>query len=323
MKFIEWNFDRIEDLVNLWNKEIGKDFPLRKELFKQNSFNDVNVFHDGSLIAIDHENNVSGFIVTKKWQDNIEVGISKETGWIQVLLVDQKYRNQGIGKRLLQHAESKLMESGIERIWLGKDTWHYFPGIPIQYKETATWFEKQGYNICGEEFDLDCHYEMEKSLSIPTKNDVIVSLLDEDEKEEFLDFMHRCFPGRWEYEAIQYFQLGGNGREFVVLKKNERIIGFCRINDSNSPVIAQNVYWDPLYDGELGGIGPLGIDAKERKYGYGIFIVESAIAYLRKRNINSILIDWTGLIAFYNKLGYEVCKSYYSYQKNLVKGCNT
>ena len=39
---------------------------------------------------------------------------------------------------------------------------------------------------------------------------------------------------------------------------------------ANSPFIAQNVYWSPLFEEEVGGIGPLGIDAEEQKQGYGL-----------------------------------------------------
>jgi len=318
MEYRSWNIDRLEELVGLWNREIGRDFPMSLDLFKQNSFDDCNVYTEGSLIAVNEENQVVGFVVAKRWRDEIDVGISKETGWIQVLLVDRNYRNQGIGKKLLQHAEQKLKESGMNHIWLGKDTWHYFPGIPSQYGETARWFEKFGYIHSTKEYDLDCHFE-EHEIEVPLKQGVTHSLLQLVEKEEFLSFLHRCFPGRWEYEAIQYFQKGGQGREFVILKKNDRIIGFCRINDSKSPVIAQNVYWAPLYQQELGGIGPLGIDSAERKNGYGLYIVEAAVSYLHKRHIHSMLIDWTGLVTFYNKLGFEVCKSYHSYFKKIER----
>ncbi|WP_449538151.1 GNAT family N-acetyltransferase [Ferdinandcohnia sp. Marseille-Q9671] len=316
MKYESWNSDRLEELVSLWNQEIGIDFPMRKELFKQNSFDDCNVFMDGSLIAINDENRVVGFVVSKRWQDKIDVGIGKETGWIQVLLVDQNYRNRGIGEKLLQHAEHKLKESGMTHLWLGKDTYHYFPGIPLHYEAVRTWFEKRGYIPSSTEYDLDCHSERH-TRETPSKEGVEHSLLKLEEKEEFLSFLKRCFPGRWEYEAIKYFETGGQGREFVLLKKKNQIIGFCRINDSKSPEIAQNVYWSPLYRQELGGIGPLGIDPTERKHGYGLFIVEAAVSYLHKRHVTDIVIDWTGLVSFYNKLGFEVCKSYHSYFKKI------
>lgn len=317
MQYINWNIDRLDELVNLWNQELGESFPMRKELFEQNSFKDENVCHEGSCMAVDSENNVVGFVVAKRRQDNVEVSMNEDDGWIQALLVDSNYHNIGIGSELLRRVESQFKANGKNHIWLGKDTSHYFPGIPTQYENTTKWFEKHGYKNDGKEFDLICHYNKSNTFSFPLKSDVELSLLNKEEQEHFISFLHQSFPGRWEYEAIQYFQKAGTGREFVVLKKKGKIIGFCRINDSNSPVIAQNVYWAPLFNEELGGIGPLGIDSNERKNGYGLFIVEAAIAYLRERNIDSIVIDWTGLIDFYDKLGYKLWKSYYTYKKSI------
>ncbi len=89
------------------------------------------------------------------------------------------------------------------------------------------------------------------------------------------------------------------------------------MNDRHSPFIAQNVYWAPLFDGDLGGVGPLGIDSAERNKGYGLKIVEAGIATLRNRGSNHIVIDWTRLIEFYGKLGFNVWKVYQKYTKTL------
>lgn len=315
MKFIAWQLDRLEELVNLWNGELGEDFPMRKELFEQNSFRDQNVCYEASKIAVDDQNQVIGFVVGKRWQEALKVSMKEKTGWIQVLLVHQEYRNQGIGTALLRHAEESLLSAGMQEILLGKDPWHYFPGVPLGTQEA--WFENRGYEAFGKEYDMLCKYKDEEAKELPSLTNVEFSILNHEEKDAFLAFLHRCFPGRWEYEAIHYFQNGGNGREFAVLKKENKIIGFSRINDSTSPLIAQNVYWAPLFSEELGGVGPLGVDSAERGNGYGIAIVQAAIAFLRNRDIKNIVIDWTGLVDFYRKLDYEVWKGYASYKKML------
>ena len=259
MRLVTWSIERLPEIVSLWNRELREAFPMGKELFEQNSFKDENVCYDGSRIALDEEDNVVGFIVAKRWQETLDIEIGSKTGWIQVLLVDRKYRNQGIGSQLLQHAESTLRVHHIDQILLGRDPWHYFPGVPAQYKSTAAWFESKGYAAYGKDHDLIRTYEKNEASAIPSGENVTYSILDEKDKDHFLDFLRRCFPGRWEYEAIHYFKKGGTGREFVVLKKHDGIIGFCRINDARSPLIAQNVYWSPLFTEKLGGIGPLGV----------------------------------------------------------------
>lgn len=315
MKIIPWNRDRLADLVRLWNKELVSDFPMREELFMQNSFNDMNVLYESSYIALDHEDKVIGFIVAKRWKEEVDVKLDQKRGWIQVLLVDSEHRGNGIGTMLLKRTEAELKENGIEVIQLAGDPFHYFSGIPDQYKEVQKWAEGNGYTKKLDTYDLINH--LDKNYVLPDNDSITFSLLAKKEKDELISFLERCFPGRWVYEAIKYFEMNGDGREFVILKKKGRIIGFCRINDSNSPSIAQNVYWSPLFKHETGGIGPLGIDEAEQKQGYGLAIVQAAMAYLEERNIKTIIIDWTILLEFYEKLDFKVWKTYGIYLKDL------
>lgn len=315
MKFVSWDRQWLTEVVELWNKVLGNEFPMCARLFEQNSFDDENVLYEGSQIALDAHQKVIGFIVAKKWQEQLDVPMQKELGWIQVLMVDQQYHRQGIGSKLLLHAEQAFKKHHCKEILLGRDPWHYFPGIPQQKRIAIDWFKHKGYQEFCQEHDLICHYSPENKKGLPNPPSVKFSILQMEERDEFLAFLNKCFPGRWEYEAIHYFKKGGMGREFVIMRKAHQIIGFSRINDAASPYIAQNVYWSPLLSEPLGGIGPLGIDADERGKGYGIAIVQAAISYLRKRNINDIVIDWTTLTTFYGQLGYKVWKSYDAYRK--------
>lgn len=315
MKIIGWSEDRITELVALWNKELATDFPMRKELFKQNSFDDVNVADEGSFIALDVAGNVIGFIITKLWQEKIEVGMDPSRGWIQALLVASDFRKQGIGTTLFEQAEAFLKANGVTEIQLAGDPFHYFPGIPSQFGDVQKWAEKKGFEKRIDCYDLLNH--LTKEYAFPSDDSVEFSILKLEEKDEFIAFFNRCFPGRWEYEAIKYFEMNGEGREFVVGRKNGKIIGFCRINDSASPTIAQNVYWSPLFDEEIGGIGPLGIDQNEQKLGYGLAITQAALVFLQQRNIKTLVIDWTILVEFYEKLDFKVWKKYGVYLRDV------
>lgn len=260
---------------------------------------------------------VVGFIVGKIFQENINVSIQRDRAWIQCVVVGKSHRNQEIGKALLAHAEAQFQAAGMKEVLLGSDMYHYFPGIPDEQVSAGRFFNKHGYVFNGQEFDVYRKYEGVEGNSLPEVNDVSFSLLEADEKAALLDFLKRCFPGRSEYEAIHYFEKGGTGREFAIIKKAGKLIGFCRTNDASSPFITQNVYWAPLFTEALGGIGPLCVDAAERGHGYGLAIVQAGIAFLRQRGIKHIVIDWTGLVDFYGKLGYEIWKTYNLYSKNI------
>ncbi|OCT11299.1 acetyltransferase [Paenibacillus pectinilyticus] len=317
MNYVPLKEDRLTELCLLWNRELGEHFPMQEQLLKQNSFADVNVLKSGSWVAVDEVSGKAvGFIVAKLWQEHRDLVLGAGAGWIQVLLVDRNLRGLGIGSELLKRAETALMEHGVQKILIGRDPWHYFPGVPNEYPEVRTWLESKGYKDDNRvENDLLAIYDDTSVYELPKHEGVSFRLLESDEKDELLAFFRRCFPGRWEYEAIRYFELGGTGREFVVIETDGHIVGFCRINDSSSPIIAQNVYWSPLFEDELGGIGPLGVDSAYQGRGFGLAVVQAGVHFLRERQIRQIVIDWTTLVAFYEKLNYRVWKAYDSYSK--------
>ncbi|WP_010677294.1 GNAT family N-acetyltransferase [Bacillus timonensis] len=315
MKYLELDEQWVSQIVNLWNRELGADFPMREVLFKQNSIQDPNVLLSGSYVALNNQDQVVGFVVAKCVQDKKETLLSQEVGYIQALLVDSQFRHQGIGSALLEGAEKALQKQGCNTIFLGRDPAHYFPGVPLEYEDTKKWFEKRNYEASEVASDLFRMFKPDEKFDFIKPKDIEVSLLNN--KDEFLSFMHRCFPGRWEYEAKRYFNNGGTGREFVVFRKENEIIGFCRINDEKSPIIGPNIYWAPLFTEGLGGVGPLGIDTAERKNGYGLAIVKAGVSFLRERQITNIVIDWTGLLEFYQKIDFEVWKQYQQYSKQI------
>ncbi|KGX91196.1 GNAT family N-acetyltransferase [Pontibacillus marinus] len=313
MKVIEWNKKYVSELVDLWNTELGNEYPMREELFLQNSFQDKNLLKEGSFIGLE-EDRLIGFVISKRWQETLDVAMSTEVGWIQACVIHNDFQDQGVGTALLKRAEVALWESGVTKIHMGSDPWHYFPGVPTTCEKAHYWMSKNNYQKGVTEYDL--LNDGKGVFTYPSHfENVEFKLLNLNHKQELVDFLHKNFPGRWEYEALHYFNRKGTGREFIVATKNDKIIGFCRINDSLSPFIAQNVYWSPLFEKALGGIGPLGVTAQERGNGYGDGLVQAAIYFLRDRGIQNIVIDWTGLVDFYKKFHFEPWKLYVSYSK--------
>src|SRR5690625_1685440 len=115
MKIIPLKKARLAELIPLWDEEIGADFPMRTELFNQNTLQDENVCHTSSGVAVTDDHQVVGFIVAKRWQEKLAIDMSATTGWIQTLVVATKMQGQGIGETLLQHAERGLQARSEER----------------------------------------------------------------------------------------------------------------------------------------------------------------------------------------------------------------
>ena len=149
MRTVDLDENYINDIVQLWNKPLHKSFPMREELLSLNSLSDVNVCTRASKLIVNNQDCVIAFVFAKRWQENLPAKIDKSHGFIQVFLVDEDYRNQGIGSKLLSDVEVTLKELGINKLSLGSDLWHYFPGLPAEYPEVAGCFERRGYERAG------------------------------------------------------------------------------------------------------------------------------------------------------------------------------
>jgi len=309
--------DWLASMCELWNRELGGFFPMREQLMRQNTFQDQNVYAAGSKLAVDDEGRLAGFVIAKIWQEQERgMKLGDGGGWIQAIVVRSDVRGQGVGSRLLEQAEQALRDAGAQLAYVGRDPWHYFPGIPHQLPDAKTWFARKGYEVLYDVYDL-VNGSGEHEGRQQYVDGAFARLLEAGDREEMLRFFKRCFPGRWLYEAETYWERGGTGREFVGLFIGSEMIGFCRVNDDKSPLIAQNTYWAPLFDGPLGGIGPLGVDDRFRGKGYGLAIVKDGVAELASRGVKNLVIDWTGLIDFYAKLGFTVWKGYDLAKKDL------
>ncbi|EHQ62350.1 GCN5-like N-acetyltransferase [Paenibacillus dendritiformis C454] len=299
-------------MLDLWNRELGEHFPMREELLRYNTLQDVNVYAPGSWLAHGPDGTLLGFVIAKTWQEEERgMKLGEGGGWIQALVVRSEARGRGLGSRLLALAEEALQSAGVDKVFMGRDPWHYFPGVPTALASARPWLERRGYRFLYEVHDLYASVKNEPAVRPAYSGGAQARLLECSDREEMLRFFRRCFPGRWYYEAQCYWERGGQGREFLgLLTESGEMIGFCRVNDEASPYIAQNTYWAPLVPEPLGGIGPLGVDSRYRGKGYGLALVEEGIAELQARGMKHLVIDWTELVDFYAKLGFQPWKSY-------------
>ncbi|TDQ38716.1 GNAT family N-acetyltransferase [Aureibacillus halotolerans] len=303
--------EEMDKWIAFWNNVHGSDYPMREALFRQNTLEDPNWLPSASRAAfVDEE--LAGIVTVKYWQEGEAIPSYQQTGWIQWLAVAPKWRRQGIGSALLRHAEAELQKAGATSIAIGRDPGDFFPGVPSEYKETATWLEKHAYQSQGQAFDL-----AKVVPPITAENKPSVRPLKPEEAPALLAFLDREFPGRWAYEARRYFKAGGSGAAYLVLVENDDIVAFARTNQPATSIIGQNVYWAPLFDGPLGGIGPLGVAKSARGKGYGRQIIGEAVTYMEQLGLKHLVIDWTAHEGLYEKWGFVPYKHYEMYGKEL------
>lgn len=317
-KFVQLeNYHNYQDMVDLWNNTIDNIHQVSLKLFMQNSILDENVLKKNSYVAI-HNGKLVGYVILKTYKDSSVLNISKNEAFINVLLVDKSFHNKGIGTKLLEMVESVSREMSISLLHIGCSTLTYGPGVFGDESERAiNWFEKRGYGHTYKAFDLHMVGCENNIIKLEDRHDVYARKGNIEDKEKLLSFLNKEFKGGWEYEAIEYFNHGGDGSEYVILfNSSNEVIGFCKMNDIDSITLGHSVSWHVYYN-NLGGIGPLGVGKEYRKQNLGYFVTGTAINELINKGCKNIIVNWTGLVDFYRKFGFSVCDKYYGLQKRL------
>jgi GNAT superfamily N-acetyltransferase len=307
------DFERKEDIYQIWNDEYGNIYPISAELFNRNI---ENMYPKASYVAIKDEK-IVGFVIGKVWHDSYVIKNYNGIGWISLIYVTPKYRKQGIGSALLDKATIALKDFGVHTINLGKDYNNFFPGLPIDLTKYRTWFEKRGFEFTYQTHDLITRNNKNK-FKIVNNNYKFTSALGFD-KDLVIKFIETYWPGRWTKEAVDYYNNGGNGNEYLLcLNDKNEICGFAKVCFPNTleKHMSYSLTWRTRFEA-LGGIGPLGIAPDLRGQHLGYDIVVSSLNNLINFGISDIIIDWTGLLEFYRKMGFEVWKVYFYLQKKL------
>ncbi|MFL0251856.1 GNAT family N-acetyltransferase [Clostridium neuense] len=304
----------LEGIVKLWNRNIEVVYPIDLKLLGQNYENDkqnksiMGAFENGILV---------GFVIYKQWtykSGNLKP--NHEIGYINSIIVDINYRNRGIGTKLLEIAEGNLIGLGVKKIRLGSDTYHFFPGIPLECLCSRQFFLKRNYKIEDSFYDLICDISKIKFEKLPQEKcnteKYKVETLKSQDRKSLMQFLCKSFPGRWYEEFEEFFNIGMEDRDVVVLKDEDAVIGFAHIYDNKSKFIGPSIYWRRLLGENYGGLGPIGIDKDYRKCGLGVFILHKSLEILQGRHVDKMVIDWTDvdILDFYGKFNFMPWKEY-------------
>lgn len=307
----------LESIVELWNRNIGAVYPIDLKLLKQNYESDK---QNKNIMGAFENETLIGFVIYKQWtykSGNLKP--NHEIGYINSIIVDINYRNHGVGTKLLDIAEGNLIGLGVKTIRLGSDTYHFFPGIPLECLCSKQFFLKRNYKIEDSFYDLICDISKIKLENTYEKKYKVETLKFQDRKG-LMQFLHKSFPGRWYEEFEEFFQIGMEDRDVVVLKDKDAVIGFAHIYDNKSKFIGPSIYWRQLLGENYGGLGPIGIDKDYRKLGLGVLILHKSLQILKERHVDKMVIDWTDtdILDFYGKFNFMPWKEYKKATKKVL-----
>lgn len=239
-------------------------------------------------------------------------------GWLLALLVHPDRQGGGLGSALLAAAESELAAGGAARIEPGSSPGHFLPGVPEG--PAVSFFARHGYRPLGEVVDLVQDLagfvpppEGEEALA---RTNAVIRPCPEDRTEALFAFLAEEFPGRWLEETRR--RLGRDrSEEVLVLELEGQVAGFCHVFHAGSRVLGPSVYWRKALGPAFGGLGPIGLGTATRGKGLGLALTCRAVERARALGVQRMAVDWTDLVPFYARCGFEVWRRYRRMERSL------
>jgi GNAT superfamily N-acetyltransferase len=318
-------------IVALWNRRLGSAFPLDERLLLQQlrmetgrslcvgAFDSHLVGPDSPLVGIALAKLSSRPVPKEK----------KPEGYLSFIVVDEAASRKGVGSALLGRIESWLAESHTPLLHLGSDTYHFFPGLPLDTSPASValeaFLEARGFKKSDARVEEDLIADLQKldlrslERKSPLARGYRFRLYEESLREATERFLHTEFPGRWYFDTVEALDAGMRGIDLGLLQEEASgaIVGFSRIYDEESPVLGPGLYWRGLMGTSPGALGPIGVALSVRGKGLGLALLRLCVQELAGRGVRNMVIDWTDLGTFYAKMGFVPWKAYRYCSKEL------
>ncbi len=233
-------------------------------------------------------------------------------GWIDAVAVSPAFQRQGIGSALLAWAEGWLAGQGCVYARLGGSLRPFAPGLPVELN-SSQFFDKRGYHDrAGGTVSWDVAHDLGEYQIPNTKYQMSNSEIRAarpGQEEAIVDFFERSFPGRWQFEFLEFLREGGRMSDYVLLWTERGVDGFARLTFEDSERPLERLYMHRL-PRPWGQLGPIGVSDNCRGKGYGGALLDAGLRRLRERGVRGCVIDWTSLVDFYGKFGFRPYRQY-------------
>lgn len=301
----------------LWNAACGPELAITPAAVGFNTRPTTGAIQAGRLALVDTEGaqsggQAAGFVLASAFPAGDPAVSPPELGWIDAIAVSPQFRRRGIGAALLAWAEGWLAEHGCARFRLGGSLRPFVPGLPAALG-AEDYFRSRGYDHWPpgrRDWDVARSlHDYTSPASVRPGAPGEVRSARPGEEDALLAFFQREFPGRWRFEFQEHLRGGGRISDYMILLTGHGIDGFCQLTfeDSLRPLDRFFMHGLPRPWGQL---GPIGVSQARRGAGYGALVLDAGLRRLRDAGIKGCVIDWTSLVDFYGKFGFQPCRQY-------------
>jgi GNAT superfamily N-acetyltransferase len=293
----------------IWNAAASPEFTISPTFIGYNTQAFTGVTQEGRL-AFDGRRPVGYALVSHA--EGLPQVVSPETGFVELVAVHPDYQRREIGTQLMDWAEGWLRKRGVREIRLGGGLVSFAPGVPDELNAQG-FFKLRGYQArAGNPYEWDVARSLVSGppLEKPERSErASLRPARPSDLDSLHEFFAREFPGRWQYEFNEFIRLGGRISDVLLLIVDDQLQGFAWITLEDS-LRSLERYHPARLPEPWAHMGPLGVGESLRGQGWGRFMMQSALQFLRMRSIRGVVIDWTSLLDFYEKFGFTPYRRY-------------
>ena len=223
------------------------------------------------------------------------------------------FDSEETGFELFEHARKELVRQGFESWQFGGDWRHFFPGCPTDFPALEQFLTKCGMNLEGEPV-----HDLERDLADyepPVSPATEARPCTEDDRVELERFLIQEFPGRWHIDTMAKFH--SEPHRIIGLFLDGSCEGFAMTQLDGDLRRYAGAVWSADLGANWGALGPIGVSKSVRGHGFGDGLLAAALVGMRDQGARQTIIDWTSLVDFYGKHGFEVSRTYRTYESEL------
>ena len=300
--FKDADFDR---LAEFWNEFAPAKYAIDGNQLRCNTV-DSPVFDWGASCIEEADGEILGFVSIKKSAVSLYHGPDQDVAHLSIIA----YCDPQYGVDLMTDVKELLANRGVTRLQFGQDSRHFFPGCPTDFPALTSFLTVEGFAEGGESVDLERDLTDFTNLFPMPEGDVFRTLTEED-IPALIEFFDREFPHRWKYDNLSKIEIEGPGCVFGLFH-GPKIEGFALLQNGSHRAPIGGAVWHVSLGDKWGSLGPIGVSQSLRGRGSGIALLANALEHLRDTGVANCIIDWTGLVDFYGKVGFVPTRRYKS-----------
>lgn len=294
-----------EALASLWNRFHPEKYRVDASLLIQNTVGSPTFDWGASCIEF-REDKPVGLVAVKRSSAALYAHPDKD----QYHLTALAYDDAETGLELMAYVKRILRNRGASKLVFGQDTRHFWPGCPTECGKLGMFLMVQGFEEGSEQVDLERDLTGYRYEGVVPEGDEFRRLEPRD-LPSLRAFFSSEFSGRWQYDTLNKVEAEGPGTVFGLLRDG-KVQGFALIQDAAAKLPIGGAVWKEDLGPRWGALGPIGIAKSIRGQGHGGALLGKALEAMAASGVQRAIIDWTNLVDFYGKFGFEPTRQYRS-----------